>query len=150
MVFPGLHSVSTVVTAPVPFRTEIDGYVNFCSVGSISVLTVDFCPNFLISLLLVQFRFWLLISVLTSWFLFCWFNFCSVSSISVLTSQFLFCWSNFGSDDGTGNCRFVIMEFETEYWRRSPLIHYIRRLNQLPSLIIFIEWNRCSAHLKGA
>ena len=29
---------------------------------------------------------------------------------------------NFGSDDGTGNCRFVIMEFETEYWRRSPLI----------------------------
>ena len=39
VVFPGLHSVSAVVTAPVPFRTEIDGYVNFCSVSSISVLT---------------------------------------------------------------------------------------------------------------
>ena len=37
-------------------------------------------------------------------------------------AQFLFCWSNFGSGDGTGNYRFVIMEFETEYWRRSPLI----------------------------
>ena len=37
-------------------------------------------------------------------------------------AQFLFCWSNFGSGDGTGNCRFVIMEFETDYWRRSPLI----------------------------
>ena len=67
----------------------------------------------LISVLLVQFRFWLvnfcsnfLISVLLVQFLFC--------SISVLTSQFLFCWSNFGSDDGTGNCRFVIMEFERE------------------------------------
>ena len=32
------------------------------------------------------------------------------------------CWSNFVSDDGTGNCRLVIMEFETEYWQRSPLI----------------------------
>ena len=39
VVFPGLHSVSTVFTAPVPFRTEIDGCVNFCSVGSISVLS---------------------------------------------------------------------------------------------------------------
>ena len=39
VVFTGLHSVSAVVTAPVPFRTEIDGYVNFCSVSSISVLT---------------------------------------------------------------------------------------------------------------
>ena len=40
VVFPGLpNSVSSVVTAPVPFRTEIDGYVNFCSVSSISVLT---------------------------------------------------------------------------------------------------------------
>ena len=33
---------------------------------------------------------------------------------------------NFGSDDGTGNCRFFIMEFETEYWRRSPLILLFR------------------------
>ena len=39
VVFPELHLLSAVVTAPVPFRTEVDGYVNFCSVGSISVLT---------------------------------------------------------------------------------------------------------------
>ena len=39
VVFPRLHSVSAVVTAPVPFRTEVDSYVNFCPVGSILVLT---------------------------------------------------------------------------------------------------------------
>ena len=96
----------------------------------------------LITVLLVQFRFWLDNSVLTSWFLFCWFNFCSdllISVllvqfrsnfvISVLLVQFWFWLLNFCSVGPISVlmmelefCRFVIMEFETEYWRRSPLI----------------------------